>query len=151
MVASGVKVTTAAGAQTVKPQVRFLGLWDVVAAFGIAVDIGIRFSRINLGYKLQLGKYVKYCFHALALDEHRQPFRPTRTPNGYEAWFRGVHSDIGGGNGNHGLNDITMRWLLRKAIAVGLPLPGGADMANTGACVKMGTGLFLKWGQIYIS
>ena len=133
VVEGGVTVTTAAGTRTVKPQVRFLGLWDVVAAFGIAVDIGIRFSRINLGYKLELGKHVKYCFHALALDEHRQAFRPTRTPNGYEAWFRGVHSDVGGGNGNHGLNDITMRWMLRKAIAVGLPLPAGSDMANTGA------------------
>lgn len=133
VVAGGIKVRTANGTETLKPEVRFLGLWDVVAAFGIAIDIGIEFSRINLGYKLKLGPHVKYCFHALALDEHRQAFRPTRTPNGYEVWFRGVHSDIGGGDENAGLNDITMRWMLRKAIAVGLPLPPGSDVVNTGA------------------
>ena len=32
-----------------------------------------------------------------------------------EVWFRGVHSDIGGGNDNRGLNDITMKWMMLKA------------------------------------
>ena len=31
------------------PQVRFLGVFDVVAAFGIPIDIGLSFNRINLG------------------------------------------------------------------------------------------------------
>ena len=33
-----------------------------------------------------------------------------------------MHSDVGGGNNNHALNDITLRWMLRKAIASGLPM-----------------------------
>jgi hypothetical protein len=37
-------------------------------------------------------------------------------------WFRGVHSDIGGGNGNRGLNDITLKWMFSKAKAAGLPI-----------------------------
>jgi len=118
VVAAGVAV----GAETVRPSIRFLGLWDVVAAFGIPIDIGIRFSRINLGFKLALPSNVQRCFHALALDERRQTFRPTRISNGYEVWFRGVHSDIGGGNDNRALNDITLRWMLSKALKVGLPL-----------------------------
>ena len=105
-----------------KPPVRFLGVWDVVAAFGIPINLGFNFNRINLGYKLGLSKGVKSCYHALALDEARQAFRPTRVNGGCEVWFRGVHSDVGGGNDNHALNDITLRWMLRKAIATGLPM-----------------------------
>jgi hypothetical protein len=104
------------------PAVRFLGVFDIVAAFGIPIDLGFSFNRINLGYKLGLAKVVKYCYHALALDESRKAFRPTRVRNGCEVWFRGVHSDVGGGNDNHALNDITLRWMLRKALATGLPM-----------------------------
>jgi hypothetical protein len=111
------------------PPVRVLGVFDIVAAFGIAIDIGIRFNRINLGYKLGLAKCVRHCYHAIALDEARKAFRPTRVHGGCEVWFRGVHSDIGGGNDNHALNDITLRWMLRKAIATGLPM--AADCVGT--------------------
>jgi uncharacterized protein (DUF2235 family) len=122
VVAGGVQVTRQGRTETVKPAIRFLGLWDVVASFGIPIDVGIRFSRINLGYKLSLPSNVTNCFHALALDERRQAFRPTRMPSAREVWFRGVHSDVGGGNENRALNDITMRWMLSKALALKLPL-----------------------------
>jgi hypothetical protein len=49
-------------------------------------------------------------------------------------WFRGVHSDVGGGNDNHALNDITLRWMLRKAIANGLPM--SADCIGT-SCTRV--------------
>lgn len=111
------------GGQVVKPRVRFLGVWDIVAAFGIPINLpGLSFNRINLGYKLGLSKAVDHCYHAIALDEARQTFRPTRVRGGCEVWFRGVHSDVGGGNNNHALNDITLRWMLRKALASGLPM-----------------------------
>ena len=108
-----------------RPTVRFLGVFDLVAAFGIPINLpGFNFNRINLGYQLGLPEGVKYCYHALALDEARQAFRPTRLRgnNSCEVWFRGVHSDVGGGNDNHALNDITLRWMLRKAMASGLPM-----------------------------
>ncbi len=122
VVSGGVKVKRQGRVEMVTPAIRFLGLWDVVAAFGIPIDVGIRFSRINLGYKLSLPSNVQHCFHALALDERRQTFRPTRLPSAYEVWFRGVHSDVGGGNENRALNDIAMRWMLSKALALKLPL-----------------------------
>jgi uncharacterized protein (DUF2235 family) len=110
-----------------KPRVRFLGLWDVVAAFGIPRDIGnLKCHETNLGWKLTLPRNVDHCFHAIALDERRASFRVTRVDRAYEVWFRGVHSDVGGGNGNIGLSDITLRWMLRKAIAVGLPIKPNA-------------------------
>jgi hypothetical protein len=108
--------------QKENPPIRFLGVFDIVAAFGIPIDIGLNFNRINLGYRLGLAKGVKRCYHALALDESRKAFRPTRVPEGCEVWFRGVHSDVGGGNNNHALNDIALRWMLRKAVANDLPM-----------------------------
>lgn len=122
------QVRTQSG-EKVRPRVRFLGLWDLVAAFGIPIDLGpLRFQRINLGYKLTLPDHVDYCFHAVALDERRKAFRYTRVENAYQVWFRGAHSDVGGGNENPLLSNISLAWMLRKARRVGLPIdPGAAD------------------------
>jgi len=130
VVGDGIKI----GETREVPPIRFLGVFDIVAAFGIPIDIGLSFNRINLGYRLGLAKGVKQCFHAIALDESRKAFRPTRVREGHEVWFRGVHSDVGGGNNNHALNDITLRWMLRKAIATGLPMQ--ADCVGTG-CTRV--------------
>lgn len=107
--------------------IRFLGLWDTVASFGIPGN------NINLGHNLGLAKNVQNCFHALALDERRFTFPPTRivqdtlsgaTPTVIqEVWFRGFHSDVGGGNGNVGLSSIPLVWMLRRAIDAGLSIP----------------------------
>jgi hypothetical protein len=102
------------------PQINFLGVWDTVAGFGLA-NLGN--TELNIGHHLSLPrKSLKYCFHALALDERRPSFLPTRLPGAYEVWFRGVHSDVGGGNENLGLNDITLKWMMSKAKAAGLPI-----------------------------
>lgn len=103
------------------PAIRFLSLFDVVAAFGVA-NLGFVFARVNPLHHFTLPKNVQNCFHAMALDERRPSFEVTRVERAYEVWFRGVHSDIGGGNGNPGLNNITLRWMYRKAILCGLPV-----------------------------
>src|SRR5262245_15588305 len=82
--------------------IRFLGLWDVVGSFGVPFG-QLLFQRLNVGHKLSVPDNVQFAHHALAMDERRQSFRPTRQINAYEVWFRGVHSDVGGGNGNVGL------------------------------------------------
>ena len=103
-----------------QPQIRFVGVWDVVAAFGLGF---LGNELFNFGHNLYLPKSnLRYCFHALALDEQRLPFIPTRLNGAYEVWFRGVHSDVGGGNGNRGLNDIALKWMMCKAMAPGLPI-----------------------------
>jgi uncharacterized protein (DUF2235 family) len=105
------------------PEIRFVALWDVVGSFGIPIDIGgLPFQKTNLGIHLNLPKNVQHCYHAMALDERRQSFQVTRVQGAYEVWFRGVHSDIGGGNTNVGLNNIALRWMLRKAAAAGVPV-----------------------------
>jgi len=115
--------------------VRFLGLWDVVGAFGIPLSIGaFEFQKVNIGWKLGLPSNVEYCFHALSLDERRQGFRVTRLEGAYEVYFRGVHSDVGGGNDNEKLSNIALAWMLRKAEAVGLPVdPTVADKLEMNA------------------
>jgi hypothetical protein len=103
-----------------QPKIRFLGVWDVVAAFGLG-NLGD--DLLNIGHHLSLPKAnLQYCFHAMALDERRPSFLNTRLPGACEVWFRGVHSDVGGGDGNVGLNDITLKWMMSKAKSAGLPI-----------------------------
>jgi hypothetical protein len=108
------------------PQIRFLGVWDVVAAFGLA---NLGFTDLNIGHHLELpSANLQYCFHAMALDERRPSFLQTRLQGATEVWFRGAHSDVGGGNQNPGLNDIALKWMFCKAKAAGLPIVD-ADVA----------------------
>jgi len=115
-------IRTPGGKEVVEPnpKIRFLGVWDVVAAFGLA-NLGN--TALNIGHHLSVPKAnLQYCFHALAIDERRPSFLPTRLHGACEVWFRGVHGDVGGGNTNRGLNDITLRWMMSKARAAGLPI-----------------------------
>jgi len=70
----------------------------------------------------------------MALDERRHAFPVTRVRRGdgraaeagrvREMWFRGVHSDIGGGQ-NLGLTSIAMTWMLEQALEAGVPVEAG--------------------------
>ena len=110
-----------------RPRVRFLGVWDIVASFGLSFDTIINFQEINLGYDIDtVSSCVDHCFHAMALDERRETFDVTRLDpdneheNIREVWFRGVHSDIGGGNGNEARSNIALQWMLDQGRACGL-------------------------------
>jgi hypothetical protein len=104
------------------PTIRFVGLFDTVGAFNVGALLA-DVPDTNFGHHLKLpSSRVQYCFHAMALDEDRPSFNVIRVAGAHEVWFRGVHSDVGGGNGNTGLNDISLRWMLCKAKAIGVPL-----------------------------
>lgn len=106
------------------PPIRFLGLWDTVHSFGLPGN------SINIGWAMSLPRNVRKCYHALALDERRHTFPLTRlstqVPNAagegrlYEVWFRGVHSDVGGGNDNRGLSNIALYWMIRAGQRAGV-------------------------------
>lgn len=128
-----------------KPPIRFVGVWDVVPSFGIPGN------DVNLGYVLTLPPIVQKCFHAMALDERRQNFKVQRvvTTVGnanaegriYEVWFRGVHSDVGGGNGNNGLSSIALSWMYKRAMSIGSPIPAtelqrGQGQINPSAAIS---------------
>ena len=65
----------------------------------------------------------------MAIDEDRAFFPLTRLSKAgkaftklREVWFRGVHSDVGGGNANLGLNWIALNWMFENALRHGLPI-----------------------------
>ncbi len=114
----------------IHPEIRFLGLWDIVGSFGFPKDLIIKFQHINMGWNIrEVPGIVKHCFHAMAFDERRETFQVTRlmlmesqSTRLDEMWFRGMHSDIGGGNGNDARSNIALCWMLENAVKSGLPI-----------------------------
>lgn len=100
------------------PRVRFLGLFDTVPSFGVPGN------DLDLHWDLDCPDNIDAGFHALSLDERRHTFPLHRlsSPKVIEVWFRGVHSDVGGGNRNTGLSSIALNWMFQNAIRSGLPL-----------------------------
>ena len=110
---------------------RFVGVWDIVAQFGAPGE------HVNLGFDLDCPDVV--CYHAMAIDEDRAFFPLTRLSKAgktfsklREVWFRGVHSDVGGGNANLGLNWIALNWMFENALRHDLPIDPAAVTANLG-------------------
>ena len=105
------------------PAIRFLGLFDTVASTGIIP------GPFDINLDLEVPPNVRRCCHAMALDEGRASFhvhrmkprkKDTLPPDAIEeVWFRGCHSDIGGGDKHDPLANITLCWMLRRAAAAG--------------------------------
>lgn len=74
--------------------VRFVGLYDTVASYGIIHRNDIKQLNLN-----SLGNPAKVV-HFTAMNEFRKNFPLTHIPFGIEKAFPGVHSDIGGGYDN---------------------------------------------------
>jgi hypothetical protein len=69
---------------------------------------------------------------ALAIDERRKPFAPNiwTRPAGWagqleQAWFPGVHSNVGGGYTPDGLANEALHWVVEKAEHLGLEFDAG--------------------------
>jgi uncharacterized protein (DUF2235 family) len=114
-------------------RIRFLGLWDTVGQFGLPGE------HLQAGHDLSCPRNVVRAYHAMALDENRALFpltrllRDDRPVDGFvEAWFRGVHSDVGGGNGNRGLNWVSLHWMFKAAQREGLPILDAEIQRNLG-------------------
>ena len=118
--------------------VRFIGLFDVVGEFGLPGE------HVNAGHNLNMPRNAHNVFHAMALDESRLLFPLTRLSGSapttgvvlQEVWFRGVHSDVGGGNNNDTLNGIALNWLFQAAKRCGLPIRESDVLANLAAITK---------------
>ncbi len=136
-------------ARATETDIHFIGVWDTVGSLGIP-DTAAWFPFARSRYEFHdtdLSHIVKHAYQALALDEHRADFAPTKwqrnrdllgpdeSPTAKKAeqieveqrWFIGSHSDVGGGNERDGaghrpdpLCDLALAWLQRKAIAAGL-------------------------------
>lgn len=114
--------------------IHFVGVWDTVGALGApyGIVLGWLIDKIfKCGFHdTKLSSSIKSAYHALATDEHRWPFRPTRwtldpdhqnnLENFQEKWFPGVHSDVGGGYCETGLADIALEWMAKNAESHGM-------------------------------
>lgn len=101
--------------------IKCVGVWDTVGALGVPGHLDKLFTSFYEFHDTGLGAHVENAFHALALDETRDDFKPTlwvqddaNRQNGQmltQVWFAGVHSNIGGGYVEHGLSDIALAWM----------------------------------------
>ena len=121
------------------PTIRFLGLWDTVAAYGLPVDEMTRgVSRylwpLELPNRSLDPARIERACHAISLDDQRTTFHPVLwnesnlpavnpRPTPYltsqekvtQVWFAGVHSNVGGGYPDDSLAYIPLYWIWKEA------------------------------------
>ena len=113
------------------PPIRFIGVWDTVGSLGAPGVIGKIAGKLSGNkyayHDVALNGHIQNAYHALALDERRNPFKPTlwTRPAGWsgnlqQAWFPGVHCSVGGGYTPDGLANEALHWMVEKAEALGL-------------------------------
>lgn len=101
--------------------IKAVAVWDTVGELGIPIDgVSNAYSFVNT----KVSPNIEYAFQALALEEHRKPFRPTvwEQPDGQElprvlkqCWFTGYHSLVGGGNtDNNEIPNIALAWMIAQ-------------------------------------
>jgi uncharacterized protein (DUF2235 family) len=140
--------------------IRFLGLWDTVAAYGLPVDEMTRgvskwIWPLELPNRV-LDPRVRRACHALALDDERTTFHPVlwdesmQVPSNWDqarplsaerisqVWFSGMHSNVGGGYPDDSLAHIPQYWIMDEARQCGLRFKSAPDadpdsMINTKA------------------
>jgi uncharacterized protein (DUF2235 family) len=110
--------------------VKFLGVWDTVAALGVP---DTRFDKVlnwivpHGFHNFELSESVINVCHALAIDDVRKSFHPIYIePRSNmkgelkQVWFMGMHTDVGGGYAETGLSDIVLEWMTGYAVKHGL-------------------------------
>lgn len=110
------------------PPIKMIGVWDTVGALGAPGVLGQWVNRGKYEYHdIGLFATIGNAYHALAIDEKRRPFaadlwtRPANWAGVLEqAWFAGVHSNIGGGYSPDGLANEALHWIVEKAEKLGL-------------------------------
>jgi uncharacterized protein (DUF2235 family) len=118
------------GAPRACPQILFIGVWDTVGALGLPGRVGEVLDSAKVSYhNVDLHPTIQNAYHALAIDEQRVPFRPTlwTRPAGWtgtleQAWFTGVHCNVGGGYSPDGLANEALHWMVERAELHGLEL-----------------------------
>jgi hypothetical protein len=115
-------------------RIECIGLFDTVGALGIPVRWFDRANRERYEFhSVELSTITNTNLQALAIDEHRQPFRASvwrkppfdvLTTVTEQVWFAGAHANIGGGaidaesrtEKRHDLDDITLDWMIKRVI-----------------------------------
>jgi hypothetical protein len=102
-------------------RVKFLGVWDTVAALGVH-KLDLPFLERHEHHKaIDLHEIIEHGRHALAIDEHRALFEPTLFPSPIpsqsleQRWFIGSHANVGGGYERDGLFLRPLQWMADEA------------------------------------
>jgi uncharacterized protein (DUF2235 family) len=132
-------------------KIRFVGVWDTVAAYGAPLDemtrgISKYIWPLELpNHRLDRDRVTRAC-QALALDEERTTFHPELwneegvSPAKFDpdkerfikdeqisqVWFAGVHSNVGGGYPDDTLAYIPFVWMITEAQRCGLKFKSDA-------------------------
>ena len=118
------------------PAIKFVGLWDTVAAYGLPLEemtriVSLFFFPLRLCSD-RLPSFVKKVCHALSLDDERKTFHPLlireapedvyeANESGYrtvaqeritQVWFAGVHANVGGGYPDDSMAYVPLRWMI---------------------------------------
>lgn len=113
-------------------KIKFLGVWDTVAALGIPIkSISVLIDKVPMFkhsfHDLRLSQSVENAYHALAIDDERKTFHPTlwdpeisAEQSMMQVWFCGMHTDVGGGYAEQQLSDIPLAWMVERAKEHGL-------------------------------
>jgi uncharacterized protein (DUF2235 family) len=143
--------------------VRCLGVWDTVGAYGIGGVVGqltSAFSKSRFHDRV-VSAIVQNAFQAVAIDEGRRLFEPTLFEQGSagktggqlveQSWFAGAHSNVGGGYEDTGLSDAALWWMCARAEALGLCLAStwrtSVHPNALGELRDSRTGLYLLMGK----
>ena len=102
-------------------RIAFLGVFDTVAAMDGIHTKGETISSDVVFENGTLDPRIKRAVHIVSLDEDRVAFEPTlinrdeeKPGRIVEAWFPGVHSDIGGGYWHDGLSDVGLSFMIER-------------------------------------
>jgi uncharacterized protein (DUF2235 family) len=115
------------------PPITMIGVWDTVGALGAPGGIGRLLDDGKHEYHdVMLNPAIENAYHAMAIDEMRTPFKPTlwQRPDNWngkleQAWFPGVHSNVGGSYTPDGLANEALHWIVEKAENLGLEMDSG--------------------------
>lgn len=113
-------------------KIKFLGVWDTVAALGVPIkSIDVLIDKVPMFrhrfHDLRLSQSVENAYHALAIDDERKTFHPTlwdpdiaEGQTMKQVWFCGMHTDVGGGYPEQELSDVALEWMVDMAESHGL-------------------------------
>lgn len=97
-------------------------VWDTVSALGTPALYNApqyRYGKLTF-VDHDVPDTLQLVFHALALNEYRGDFKPVLwAPSASctvvkQCWFMGAHSDVGGGNKDMGLSNLTLIWMIAQ-------------------------------------
>lgn len=122
-----------------KVKIRFLGVWDTVAAYGLPIDELTRavdrwIWPMSFGGTKLLSS-VERARQAFSIDDERRTFFPIpwseddpkdlisskgEPPRLRQVWFAGAHANVGGGYPDDRLAHIPLCWMIGEAAEAGL-------------------------------